>query len=733
MGKLVKIFLYIISGFVLLVTIGAISLLLFLDPNHYKQEISDRFFAKTGCKMQINGDISWSFFPSVTLQVNDVVIQNPPKYPESKPLATMGNVAFSVKLMPLFDHHIETKNIKLSNIEINVIQKAPKQQNLASLIDNFRTNKQTTAASTTKKAKPATTTNMTKTNDNLKLTVNNIAIHNARVNWDNLQNQKRNTVLIDMLQGNDINFDGNAFPLALNMTIKTADDKVTAQVKFSSNVQINIAQQRFKLNVMKAKSHLSGPGIPNQKMSLSLDSTIGYDFNSTQLAISDLTAALNNLTTQGALNGKIDGLTFQGDLNANKFDALKFLQSLGFKITVPDPAILQNASMSTAFTIDPKKINITTLKVGLNNTTNLTGDLQINVQTPKVLGNLNIDTLNLDQLLPLEVTKHTTTEVVNIDTTPQTTEPSQPVAKITQPITKKTEQLMAINAAEITLKIGSFTYQKLKLSNIMSKLMLKNQVLSFGFSDAGFYDGKISGMNTVKLATQPTQISVNEILQNVSLKPLLIDLLGINLLEGTAMMSIDVQGQGNTVTAITPTLSGNAKVTVTNGELDMLDALYLLDFAVAKYDNIKLPSAPRKRITKFQTINGSFTINNGIAKTKDLMLASTELNASGKGKIDMVQKKLDFRVDLQYTGNQKKILELQEKVGGTIPVIINGSFGNIKTDVDYPLLLRRAAAVRLGKTAEKAGGKIEKHIEKLGDEFNKQLNNIGDKLQNFLQ
>lgn len=724
MAKTVKFFLYALCIIVLLITIGAIALLLLFNPNHYKQEISRSFYSQTGCKLQINGDITWSFFPSLSLQLNDVIIQNPTQFETDKPLATLGNVGFSVKLSPLFRRHVETKNVKANNITVNAIQKAPKQLNLATLVDNFVDNNQQSIKSQPKTAVKKSKAHQAITQGDFKLTIDNIVINNARINWEDLEQQQSKTMIIDSLRGSQISFDGKPFPLESKLTLHTAPNDTTAQIRFTSVVRVDLCKQHLKLTEMKATSHLSGPDIPNHKMSLSIASTVSYDFSNTQLAITDLTAALDNLAVQGELVGKLDQLTLQGNLNAPKFDSLKWLQGLGYSIDIPNTSLLQNTKFSATFAITPQQINLSALDIGLSKNVTIAGSLNFLLPQSKVLGNIIINTLDLDQIFPLVITQPSVSQTTNLSTVkPTIGTPKPTIEKLPKTTKIKTSPAVAIDAA---IEVSQLMYKKLTLENFVGKFTWQNKLISMGFTDADFYGGKASGMDTIKLH-MPLQIAVNNVLQNVALEPLLIDLTGTPWLKGNATITADLHGNGETINELLPTLSGNTKITISDGEIDILDAFYLLDFAVASYDKTKLPAAPRKRITKFQTLDANFVTNNGIAKADKLTLVSSELTATGHGKINLVKQKLNLEIDLHYTGKDKKILELQKKVGGAIPIIIKGHFADLRAEVDYPLLLSRAATTRLEKNVKQ----VEKQVGKLGDNVNQQIKEVGKQLQNF--
>ena len=89
MNKYIKLALKIVGGIVAVFITLAIVLIVFVDPNDYKQEIANLVKSKTGYSVNIRGNISLSVFPWIGVQVNDVEVENPPGY-KGKTLALVG-------------------------------------------------------------------------------------------------------------------------------------------------------------------------------------------------------------------------------------------------------------------------------------------------------------------------------------------------------------------------------------------------------------------------------------------------------------------------------------------------------------------------------------------------------------------------------------------------------------------------------------------------------------------
>ena len=62
MGRLIKLLLVLVAGLAGIVIIAAVALLLFFDPNDFREQISTQVKEQTGRDLVIEGDLSISLF-----------------------------------------------------------------------------------------------------------------------------------------------------------------------------------------------------------------------------------------------------------------------------------------------------------------------------------------------------------------------------------------------------------------------------------------------------------------------------------------------------------------------------------------------------------------------------------------------------------------------------------------------------------------------------------------------
>jgi AsmA protein len=128
MNKLLKWVLAGVGIVVVLLVVAAVVLPMIVDPNDYKDEISAVVLKDTGRELTIGGEIKWTVFPSIGLDLSDVTLGNRSGFGD-EPILDIGDAGVSVKLMSLFSRKVQVGVVKLTDVSINLRRKANGQSN----------------------------------------------------------------------------------------------------------------------------------------------------------------------------------------------------------------------------------------------------------------------------------------------------------------------------------------------------------------------------------------------------------------------------------------------------------------------------------------------------------------------------------------------------------------------------------------------------------------------------
>ncbi|WP_445947041.1 AsmA family protein, partial [Shewanella sp.] len=101
-----------------------VSLILYItlifDLNSFKPELVELVEKQTGRELQISQDLSWSFFPSLGIDLGGISLSNPQGF-DTNMMLEVNTVVASVALQPLLSKKIEIEQLLLDGVEINLV------------------------------------------------------------------------------------------------------------------------------------------------------------------------------------------------------------------------------------------------------------------------------------------------------------------------------------------------------------------------------------------------------------------------------------------------------------------------------------------------------------------------------------------------------------------------------------------------------------------------------------
>jgi len=103
-----------------------------LDPNDYKPQIQQTVKQKTGRDLDIPGEIAWSLFPWLGLNLGDTRMANAPGF-DGADFAAIKEVDIHVELFPLLKKQVNVKTIVLRDLEVNLQKNASGVSNWSDL------------------------------------------------------------------------------------------------------------------------------------------------------------------------------------------------------------------------------------------------------------------------------------------------------------------------------------------------------------------------------------------------------------------------------------------------------------------------------------------------------------------------------------------------------------------------------------------------------------------------
>jgi len=249
------------------------------------------------------------------------------------------------------------------------------------------------------------------------------------------------------------------------------------------------------------------------------------------------------------------------------------------------------------------------------------------------------------------------------------------------------------------LRIGDLKAFGIRVSKLDTRVSALGGQIQFGPNSATLYSGKYKGKTSLDARGRTPILNMDEKLSKVQLGPLLKDLGLFGKFTGEADLAIRLSAQGGSVNAIKRTLTGTIAVDSRNGKIDGVNLAKVIQEARkigAKLKGKSVDVAPTSSdSTAYRTLHALLRVKNGVASNDDFKLDGDQVRATGKGSIDLVRERLDYR--LQVT-----IAEGADRKGTTLPLSVTGSFSKLRFGVDL------GASIK-----QEAGKKVEDKLRKL--------------------
>jgi len=253
-----RLLLKLIAFVVILIIAGLIALPFVVDPNDYKQQISEQVEKATGRTLILDGDIGLSVFPWIALELGPVSLSNADGF-EADKFAKIDGADIRIKLIPLLKKELEMDTIVLDGLVLNLEKNKAGNTNW----DDFGGDTEEKQQDVTSAAEPAAGL--------AALSIAGVQLTNANIIWSDKSNGSNYTVKNLNLQTDPLT-PGEPTALALDFDL-TDGTELAANVSLDSKLAADMENQLFTLNGLTFKTKASGETIPDIDLTLTTDIT----------------------------------------------------------------------------------------------------------------------------------------------------------------------------------------------------------------------------------------------------------------------------------------------------------------------------------------------------------------------------------------------------------------------------------------------------------------------------
>ncbi|WP_334180922.1 AsmA family protein [Pseudomonas nitroreducens] len=726
-GKILGI---VVLGLLLLLVAAGFVLTHFFNPNDYKDEIRQLARDKANVELNLKGDIGWSLFPWLGLELHDTsvaTLQAP-----NQPFADVQLLGMSVRVLPLLRKELQMSDIRVEGLNLSLNRDktgAGNWENIGKPVQPADGTPATSQPAPSEPAKPAAT----EPHQPMKLDIDSLTVKNARIDYADAQSGKNYTVEGIELSTGAIR-EGSNIPVKFSAYLGSNQPVIRARTELTGNLRFDRALKRYQLEDTKLSGEVSGDPFQGKTASYSAQGQLVLDQAAQVAEWNGLKITVNQLRALGEIKAReLDKAPkFDGGLSLAPFNLREFLTGIGQTLPeMADANTLTKLELSTRVAGNRNSLNLGDIKLKLDDS-NFSGNLGIaDFSKQAIRAQLSGDRLDLDRYLPAKAAKAqeatsaarkaeveaTTSNAIQGDT-PLPNAPTQqawsdapmlPVAK-----------LRALDL-DVALQLGQLTLDKLPIENANLKLHGNDGLLTLDDMRGELFDGKFNATASLdvrqdvpllKAQKHIADVPVDRLLESQGQKP---------PVKGLLDLDANITTQGLSQKAWIDNLNGTAHFVLTQGVLLNANLEQQLCQGIATLNRKALEGPHGGKDTPFRELQGNLTFRNGVANNPDLKASIPGLTVKGDGDVDLRVLGMDYRIGVIIEGDKGEMPDPACQVNKRY------------VGIEWPLRCRGplelgAKACRLDKdgvgkiAGQLAGERLnEKLEEKFGDKVSPEL------------
>lgn len=671
----------------LLVVVGIV-LVMTIDANDYKEEISTAARDATGRELSIEGDIELSLFPWVGVTLGRTVLADKAEFSET-PFAAIDAVDVKVKVLPLLRNEVQVAEIVLQRPAFNLLRRKDG-------VANWEDIQQELAKSSSAESETAEKSVADENEQSFAFTLGGVRIEDAAVHYtDNAAGQSAKVQSLDLVTGSV------SLPLdtlvRLDAEVSLAHPEISSQVEFASRIAADSGFSVVELSDLVLTATNKGDVLPVSPLPVSIAvEKLKLDLSADKLDLRSL--AVKTLGLEATLGGEILRMSgdfeFVGNLDIAEFNPSRLMSQLALEpLQTTDDTVLQRMTFASRVSATSNSASVEAIRMMLDDST-LTGRVAVtDIERQAMVFDLSLDAINADRYLPPPAETEDTTETEgNID-------------DIALPL-----ELIRSLELEGQLAIGALTAMSFNSTDVKLGINAHSGKLRLNPISADFYDGGYRGDVTVDAAGKTAKVSFDEHLKTVSLGPLMKDLVDVEQVSGTARMNITGNAVGNTVGALKKTLSGEFDMKIDKGAIEGFNLWASMEEAYASVKGREYLRGDVANRTEFAMLETTGTITNGVV-ANTLEAALPFIAATGSGTADLLQSTVDYRIKAIITKQPELAGDVSELVGIEIPVSIKGPWASPKIRPEISAVLKQKAKQAVDAAKAEAEARVKEKLE----------------------
>ncbi|MGF6459955.1 AsmA family protein [Pseudomonas frederiksbergensis] len=724
----------VLLGLLLIIVALGFALTHLFDPNDYKDEIRQIARDKAHIELTLNGDIGWSLFPWLGLELHEASVATLAK--PTEPFADLQMLGLSVRVIPLLRREVQMSDVRVEGLNLRLNRDKDGHGNWEDIGKAPAPATPSTSATppaATGEPAPATTAQAEKPAQPIRLDIDSLTVNNARVEYSDERTGKQFSAESIQLSTGPVH-DSTNIPVKLTAFLGTNQPVLRVRTELAGELRFERALQRYKFEDMKLSGEVAGDPLQGKTMTFAAQGQLLLDKAANVAEWTGIKISANQLRALGELKANDLDKTPQisGGLSIAQFDLAKFVDSIGQKLPAMAEGSLSKVELASQVAGTPTSLSLDSLNLKLDDST-FSGRIAIEDFAKQSLRlNLKADTFNVDRYLPPKSAEANSAkqvrqaEVANTENEAMAGAGSSPLPPSPTKGPWSTERLLPVERlskldVNADLTFGQLTLDKLPIQNAALKATGLGGLLTLENLRGDLYDGNFEAKGTLDVRQQVPALNMQTRISKVPVEKIL-ESQGKNPpVQGLVTLDSALTSSGNSQSVLIDNLNGNASFVINNGVLLNANLEQQLCKGIATLNRKTLTGEPRGKDTPFEELKGNLTFHNGMASNPDLKVRIPGMTVNGNGDIDLRVLGMDYRVGVIVEGDKSDMpdpaCQVSERFVG----------------IEWPLRCRgplelgakacRVDNERMGQVASKLAGEriSEKIDEKLGDKVSPEL------------
>ncbi len=613
---------------VLLLVVGLVVYILTLDPNQYRDDIT-RLAASQGIELRIDGDLAWRFYPELSLQVNSIHLAG--SQPELAYTADVGSLELLVELWPLLRRELRLRGLNLDGAQLELTQLAPQ---LDAELPAEALTEGAVMPSADPSAAPATSVDATPPASALPVLVaERMQISDASLRM--LDSQGVETLALAELEIEVENLNLKGDPVQVDGRlgeVRSAGETLVAPLEFA--LEMNLSPETIVVNLsrLSLQAVLNGTTLPILSSAhLEIDpAAMSFALHSLDVQLAEQAQISFNGT------GQADPLGYQGQLDLQVANPRALAAALGQSLPSMAPEALQRFSLQTEVQGSDTQVSLTSLRWQLDQS-NFQGNLQLGWgELSSLVFKGQLDRFNLDLYSPPA--------------------PETEVAQVEEATAGPLVPVLPFNFSDINLEISNLQVAEIPMQRVHLVLNANTRQMRLQELSAELFGGRMNA-NALLYTTGDLPHQFEFSATGIAIDQFLATRMAEVPFAGAVTLQLTGLASGLTSAELVPSLEADGRLQAAGLVFRGQDVEQVLCDISDRIERRSLQSnyADWGEATRFQDVNASLRVEDGVARLTSLQSGLGNLGITGQGSFKLTDKNYRLNLSARVNGEQSSV------------------------------------------------------------------------------